>query len=161
MRLKISLFAFRAAGAFMRARSLFAGVLVLLFAFFAIAAPAIAQTDIVLNPTGAYIDVQRGVAWGSAFNRTYVLTPQNPQTSLCLYVVNNNPTSSHSFSLAMFQSADPRVADYSNNTGRYAAVTVVGSPSPIAANTMGSAFGQTNAAARVAFVLSASSTQTG
>lgn len=151
---------FRAANFFLQARYLAATFLLLSLAIL-FSPPARSQTDITLNPTGSYVDVQRGIAWGAPFNRTYVLTPQTPQTSLCLYVVNNNPTNSHSFSLSMFQTADPRVPDYSNNQGRYAPVTVVGSPSPIAANSMGSAFGQTSAAAKVAFVLSGSSTAGG
>lgn len=124
-------------------------------------APAFAQnTDLILNPGPNYVDAGRGVPW-SAINRTYVLVPQNPNTSICFYVVNNNPTSSHTFTLNVFQSPDPRVADYSNNKGRYSAVTAVGTPSPVAASAVSSVFVQTTAAAAVAFSVSGAITQAG
>lgn len=121
-------------------------------------APAAAQTpDLVLNPGSSYVDAARGVPWGTPFNRNYVLVPQTPNSSICIYVVNNNPTNAHTFVLAVSQASDPRVTDYSHNTGRYQPVPVVGTISPVAASSMGSAFVQSTAAAHIAIQFSGSS----
>jgi hypothetical protein len=134
----------------------------LAFAFLFLAGLVRAQTsDLNLNGGSNYVDVARGVTWGTNFNRTYVLTPNSPNSSACVYVVNNNPSNSHTYTLQIFQTADPRVNDYSNNSGRYGATTVVGSYSPVAASSMAAAFTQSTAAAKIAFVFSASSTAGG
>lgn len=134
----------------------------LAFAFLFLAGLVRAQTpDLNLNGGSNYVDAARGVAWGPGFNRAYVLTPNSPNAAACIYIVNNNPTNSHTFTLQLFQTADPRVNDYSNNTGRYGPVLSSGTVSPVAASAMTAAFAQTTAAAKIAFVFSGSSTAGG
>jgi len=152
-------FALRAALALHAARNFFGG---LLFLILLAASSARSQTpDLYLNPGSAYVDVGRGIPWGTSFNRTYVLVPNSPNSSVCVYVVNNNPTSSHTFTLAVAQSADPRVTNFSSNLGRFQSAPVQGSPSPVAAGTMTSAFVVSTAAAEIALQFSGSSPQAG
>jgi hypothetical protein len=128
-------------------------------AFLAIAAAiAPAQTpDQALNPGSSYVDAGRGIPWGSSFNRTYVLTPNSPNASVCIYVVNNNPTNAHAFTITTFQAGDSQVADFSNNQGRYNAVPLIGMPASVPALNMVSGFLQSTSAAKVAVKFSATS----
>lgn len=89
--------------------------------------------------------------WSTLSNQTYVLAPSSPDNGFCVSVVNNNPTNAHTFTIAAFQTGDSSVTDYSNNTGRYAPLTVVGTPSPVAAATTSTFFVRSNGAAKVAF----------
>jgi hypothetical protein len=152
-------FAFRAARLALTARCYFP--LAIAIALLALAGSASAQTDLNLNGGSFYVNMAKGVAWGSTFNRTYVLSPNSPNTSVCVYVINNNPTSAHSFTLNIFQAGDPSLPDYSNNTARYSSVTVLGNFSPLSASSQGSAFAQTTGAAKIAFQFAGSSTQAG
>src|SRR5579885_3635799 len=112
--------------------------------------------DLVLNPGSSYVDVGRAIPW-SSFNRTYVIVPNSPNASLCVYVVNNNPTSAHTFTTTTFQSADSQVPDYSHNTGRYNSVPLINMPSSVPASSMVSGFTQSTAAAKVAIQFSGTS----
>lgn len=100
------------------------------------------------------------VPWNS-INVAYVLAPLGPDYGFCMSVVNNNPTSSHTFNVNAFQTGDNGVLDYSHNQGRYAPLTIVGSPSPIAANSTQTFFVRSNGAAKIAFVFSGATTQAG
>ena len=119
--------------------------------------------DLALNPGSSYVDDNRlrGIDWGTQFNRTYVLVPNSPNASICAYVVNNNPTSAHSFTLTVFQSADSRVADFTNNQGRYNSVPLIGMPASVAAGVMVSGFTQSTAAAKVALKFTGAISQAG
>lgn len=117
--------------------------------------------DLILNPGSSYVDVGRGIPWGPSFNRAYVIVPNSPNASLCIYVVNNNPSNAHTFTTQTFQAADSQVADFSNNQGRYNTVPLQNMPASVAASSMGSGFIQSTAAAKVAIKFSASSTVAG
>jgi len=124
--------------------------------------PALAQNpDLSLNSGSNYVEVGRGIPWGTSFNRTYLLVPNSPNASLCIYVVNNNPTSTHSFTTAVFQSADSQVPDFTNNQGRFTGVPLANMPQAIGPLLMGSGFTQATAAAKVAVRFSNASTQSG
>ncbi|HLZ12556.1 MAG TPA: hypothetical protein VKP58_08210 [Candidatus Acidoferrum sp.] len=124
--------------------------------------PAYAQNpDLTLNSGSNYIEVGRGIPWGTSFNRTYVVVPNSPNASLCIYVVNNNPTSSHTFTTSVSQSADSQVPDFSHNQGRFNSVPLLSMPGSIAALQMVSGFTQATAAAKVAVTFAGASTQTG
>src|SRR5882762_6230168 len=92
----------------------------------------------ITNPTGSGGGAG-AVAWNS-INVAYVLAPLGPDYGFCISVVNNNPTSSHSFTVNAFQSGDSGVLDYSHNTTRYASLAIVGTPSPVAAATTNTFF---------------------
>jgi hypothetical protein len=117
-----------------------------------------AQTqDIRLSPGSAYVS-QRGVPWGNIFNVTYVLVPLRPEVGICFYVVNNNPTNSHTFNVSVAQTSDSGALDFSSNQGRYSTVTINGLTNPITVNASSTvaAYSGTTAAAQVAFTFSAS-----
>lgn len=136
--------------------------LFLLLAFLCAAVEAAAQNpDLVLNPGSSYVEVGRGIVWGTTFNRTYLVTPNSPNASICVYVVNNNPSSAHSFTTTISQTADSQVPDFSNNQGRYNSVPLISMPASVAALSMGSGFTQATAAAKVAIKFSGAATQAG
>jgi hypothetical protein len=117
--------------------------------------------DLVLNPGSYYVDIGRGIDWGTQFNRTYVIVPNTPNSSICIYVVNNNPTSAHSFTTTTFQAADSRVADFSTNQGRYNSVPLISMPGSVPASSMVSGFTQSTAAAKVAIKFTGAISQAG
>lgn len=110
--------------------------------------------DLVLTQGSQYVQ-QRGVSWGNNFNRNYIVVPLSPQTGICFYVINNNPTNTQTFSISVFQSSDGNSGiDFQNNQGRYSAVQLSGlsstgqTVSPLATV---AGFVNTTAAAKVAF----------
>jgi hypothetical protein len=124
--------------------------------------PAHAQNpDLVLNPGSSYVDIGRGIDWGTQFNRTYVIVPNSPNASVCIYVVNNNPTNAHTFSVSTFQAADSQVANFSSNTGRFNSVPIVGMGASVPAGSMVSGFTQSTAAAKVAIKFTGAASQAG
>jgi hypothetical protein len=72
--------------------------------------------DIKFNSIGPYNDLVRGAAWGSTgvgnTDNSYIFPPTNPQETTCIYVSNNNPSSSHTFTITFRYSGDPRVTGY-------------------------------------------------
>src|SRR5689334_12478457 len=87
--------------------------------------------DVIVNGrnTNLYFDGV-SIPWSSLSSRSYIIGPIGPDYGFCVSVVNNNPTNSHSFTVAAFQTGDFNTIDYSHNTGRYAPLTIVGTPSP-------------------------------
>lgn len=130
-----------------------------------------AQNDQIVNARNVNIQISNPagasgtIPWLTLSNQTYVLSPLTPDMGFCISVVNNNPTSQHSFSVAAFQSGDTNVGDYSNNTGRYTSLPVIisaGSQPLVApAGTTISFFVKSNGAAKVAFKFTGASTQAG
>lgn len=124
----------------------------------AVIAPCILAQDQYVSTGGSpYADIVRGAAWGTvSFNRVFLFTPLTPDQRFCLFVANNNPTNSHTFSLAVYQTGDRQLANYSSSPGRWIQDTVQGTPSPVAAASMTSAYVHANAGAEIALVLSGS-----
>lgn len=125
----------------------------LTFCFLAFASLASAQLpDIRLTQGSKYVAV-RNVSWATNFNRTYVLVPLNPEISVCVNVVNNNPTTGHSFTLQVFQTNDGQPTDFTNNQGRYLPTTLNGMTAPqnVGAASTVSGFSSTTSAAQIAF----------
>jgi hypothetical protein len=117
--------------------------------------------DLMLNPGSAYVEIGRSIDWGTQFNRTYVIVPNSPNASLCIYVYNNNPTSTHTFTTAVFQAADSQVQNFSSNIGRYTSVLLNGNLSSVPASTIAAGFVQSTAAAKVAIKFTGAATQAG
>lgn len=128
---------------------------------------AYGQNDQIINARNTNIQITAPnspsgtVPWITLANQTYVLAPINPDFGFCVSVVNNNTTSAHSFSVTAFQTGDSNAIDYSHNTGRYATLAIVGTPSPVAANSTSTFYLRSNGAAKVAFVFSGATTQAG
>lgn len=106
-----------------------------------------------LSIVGRYGQMARGWPWSNG-NQTWTFRPQDPDQSMCIFIFNNNPVSSHTFSLSVQQTGDANQQDFSSAPGRYIADTVVGTPSPVAAASMTSAYSHSNAASRVAIQIS-------
>lgn len=130
--------------------------------------PCLAQNDQIINARNVNTQITNpggtgsgNVAWSTLANQTYVMAPLGADYGFCVSLVNNNPTSPHTFNVAAFQSGDSNVIDYSHNTGRFASLAVVGTPSPIAANTTQTFFVRSNGAAKIAFQFTGATTQAG
>jgi hypothetical protein len=133
----------------------------LLLALIILITPCFAQNDQIVNARNVYIQMTNAVPWSTLAAQTYILTPQTPDYGFCVSIVNNNPTSAHTFTVSAFQSGDSNVVDYSHNTGRYASLALVGLPSPVPAATTNTFFVRSNGAAKIAFVFAGASTQAG
>jgi hypothetical protein len=123
--------------------------------------------DIRLGSIGPYNDLVRGATWGSTgvgnSDNSYIFPPTNPQEQTCVYMSNNNPTSSHTFTITFRYSGDPKVTGYLSNNGtqegRWKNVQVI-SDTILAGSTNNYSFSSPGAAwAQVQ--ISGSSTQTG
>lgn len=120
--------------------------------------PAFADTN--LGPGGTYRTIARNLSWASA-NQTWLLQPIGPNTSACLTFQNLNPTSSHTFALAVFQAADLTLTSYTGNQALFTPSVVNGKPSPIAAATSIDVSVSLSGAAQFAIVISSASSATG
>lgn len=101
------------------------------------------------------------IPWSTLSNQTYILTPLSPDYGFCVSVTNNNPTNAHTFSVAAFQTGNNNVVDYSNNTGKYAALAIVGNPSPVPVSSTNVFFVRSNGASKVAFKFTGGATLAG
>ena len=117
-------------------------------------------SDVLISQRGPYLSLAYKAAWGSSgqggTDNNYIFTPLDPNQGMCLFV-SNNDTSSHSFTLAVYQTGDPNVVSYSNSAGRFAQNSIVGTISPVGAGSTASAFVHSSAAARVSVNISGSS----
>lgn len=121
-----------------------------------------AQQDIYVNGKGPVLTIGTGLIWGSsgkgAVNNNYIFTPNQPQQNACMYVVNNNPTNSHSFTITIWQSGDPSIRSFS--TGARYIQTQLYSGS-VGASSTSSFFAHMDAAATATINVSGSSSQAG
>lgn len=87
-------------------------------------APFAHATDIAIYPTGPVYRLT-GLVWGTStvpgFNNNYFFTPLNLNESVCVYVRNNNPTSSHTFTASIVITSDPSNTTPSDGTWQAAA----------------------------------------
>lgn len=124
-----------------------------------------AQQDISVGGFGPYFDIARDVKWGASAiggaNNNFLISPNDPAASICIFFHNNNNTSGHSFNLVVSQTGDPRQSVYTQDTGAWIPVTVLGIPSPLPAGGTGAAFVRSYAAARLAVSISGATTQAG
>lgn len=129
---------------------------------------AVAQIDIQVSTAARspYIVVGRGLTWGSSgtggANNYFIFQPLSPDQRYCVFIVNNNPTSSHTYTLAAYQTGDPSQGSFQNNSsGRWIQDTVQGNAQTVSAASTTSAYVHANAGARMAISLTGSTTQTG
>lgn len=92
----------------------------LAFLLLAIASIAQSQVDIKITTIGPYQNLARGVAWGATgignTDNSYIWTPQTSASLACVYVANNNPSSSHSFTITLLTTGDPQNGVYNSGT---------------------------------------------
>lgn len=94
----------------------------------ALCSVAWSQQDIFITGTNPYTILARGAAWGSSagqpfpgVNNNFLFPPLNPNTQVCLYITNNNPTNSHAFTVTLLQAGDPAVKTFQNVQSKWAA----------------------------------------
>jgi len=77
-------------------------------------------TDINVFPTGPVFKITPPLVWGTSttpgFNNNYFFTPIAINESVCVYVKNNNPTSSHKYTVAIVVTSDPAETTPSDGT---------------------------------------------
>jgi hypothetical protein len=124
-----------------------------------------AQVDIRLRDRSPYLVLGRNLAWGQSgyggIENNYMFTPLNPDQGICVFVTNNNPTSSHTLTIESWQTGDPGVTSYTGNTGRFVQDTVQGTYSPVPAGSTLSAYVHTSAGAVVTLKVWGTSAQSG
>lgn len=117
-------------------------------------------SDLALNGASMYVPIGQGIPWNQ-INRVYYFAPMSSSIGICVFFVNNNPTSSHTFAVSIFQTGDPATHGYTGHSGRWTADVVVGTASPVAASTTTSVFAQSSAAAQIAISISGATLQAG
>jgi hypothetical protein len=89
---------------------------VLLSAFVGRMAGQNPQDILITGGTNPYIIIGRGIAWGgSGFgntNNNYIFHPVTPDEGFCLFLSNNNPSNSHTITVAVSQTGDPAVNSF-------------------------------------------------
>ncbi len=89
------------------------------------------QQDIIITGQSAYTVLGRGLQWGSvagaqpAMNNNFVFQALNPNTTVCVYVTNNNPTNAHNITIALQQAGDPQVKTFQIQQAKWAAAQTV------------------------------------
>lgn len=109
----------------------------------------------------SFTTVVRGAAW-SSINNAYIFAPNSQDASMCLEVINNNPSSSHTLTIGLNQTHDPNTTTYTGNLSRWVATqTVTPLPITVPAATGKGIYFQTFGAAQLALVFTGASTQAG
>lgn len=121
--------------------------------------PAFA-TDVQIGKGGIYRTLAANTAW-SAANQVWIITPVNQNESVCLYLTNFNPSSSHTFTLSVKQTGDPYVSNYSSNTAEWVPSVVNGSASPLAASSSVQVSASISGAAQFAVIVSGATSAAG
>lgn len=138
------------------------------FAFLLLASTfAIAQQDINISAVNPFVTLGRSLAWGvsgpGGVNNNFIFQPPTADSTICVAITNNNPSSVHSVQFNVFQTIDPQVKTFQTNQLRWAPVPINGVtfPQVIPSLTTLTFYYRSTAAARLALVISASSVQPG
>lgn len=88
--------------------------------------PVVRANDIQINPTGPTFQLNN-LVWGATgsngFNNNFFFSPLSNNESVCIYVYNQNPTSSHTFTAAIIVSGNPKSTTPSDGTWQTAAMS--------------------------------------
>jgi hypothetical protein len=125
---------------------------------------AVAQAaDYAINPTGNNFQLNN-LVWGTSgangFNNNYYFTPLYANGSVCVSVENNNPTSTHTFTILIQTTSDATENSPSDGTWQTNGAAT-GLLVPISPGTLAGLGANVSGAAQVNVNLSASSTQAG
>jgi hypothetical protein len=135
------------------------------FLLAAAAAACWAQSDIPVSGISAYVDLGRNLAWGASgpgtANNAFIFAPISPNSNLCLFAQNLNTTSAHTFTLTVAQTGDQRQTAYAGQTAVWTPVSVNPALTTVAAGAVAVTFARTSGAARIAVVVSGSTTAAG
>lgn len=126
-----------------------------------------AQIDINIFPGHQpYVQLGKNLVWGNTgvggANNYFIFSPLNPDQRYCGFIVNNNPTTAHSYTLSAWQTGDPNQSTFINNvSGRWIQDTVQGNTGTVAAGATTTFYVHANAGARFAISLTGATTQAG
>lgn len=134
----------------------------LILVLVALCSVAWGQSDVFITGTNYYTILARGAAWGAGVNNNFIFSAVNPNTQVCLYVTNNNPSSSHSFTLALWQAGDPAVKTFQNVPSKWgASATTQTFPVTVNPSTTVGLYFNVTAAAQLTAQFTGSSAQAG
>lgn len=125
---------------------------------------SVKANDIPIFPSGPVYTVSSGLVWGTSgstgFNNNFFFTPLTLNESVCVYVYNNNPTSSHLFTAGIFVTGNPSETTPSDGAWQSTANSsgILAGVSPSQPGGIG---GLVSGASQVSVNLSASTTQAG
>lgn len=126
-----------------------------------------AQQDIqVIGGTNPYITIGRGLAWAGSgpgnLNNNFIFHPIDPNEGFCLFIGNNNPSNSHTVTVAVSQSGDPTLNQFIGLSGQWFTVpTITTFPVTVPAATVVGVNYKTTASATVAVQFSGATLQAG
>lgn len=78
--------------------------------------------------SSAYVDLGRGLSWGASgpngIQNNFVFSPLTPDQGVCLYLHNYNPVSTHTITLAIWETGDQQVANYLQFVSSYVPISI-------------------------------------
>lgn len=84
------------------------------------ASAVLAQSDIYIGAKGPYVDIIRSAPWSGSgpggLNNAFQVSPPSTDSSMCLYVANNNPTSTQTATATVAITGDQRRKPYLGKT---------------------------------------------
>jgi hypothetical protein len=128
------------------------------------------QIEYQINSINPFTDFVRGAVWGTGVNNVWTTNTLAVDEGICLSVLNNNPTSSHTVTITVFNTLDQRATTYLNGPPfRWGQSTLVQNgggtisgpnfssiPVTINAQSVTGLYVRTGGAARMSFVFSGS-----
>jgi len=124
------------------------------------------QQDVTIPGLNTYTILGRGLSWGgttaASVNNNFIFQVLNPNTQICLYITNNNPTSSHTFTVALWQTGDPSVKSFQQFPAKWAqTITNQIFPKTVAVSATVGIFFNVSAAALLTAQFTGATTQAG
>lgn len=109
-----------------------------------------------------YLNVVSNKTWGT-LNANYILNPITTDSTVCVYIQNNNPSSSHTMTMALSSTGDQSVTAFANNPTPWVSVPIINVAFPVTINASSTSafFYKSQAAAKLALVITGASTQAG
>lgn len=122
------------------------------------------QIDISVSPRNNYVLFGRGMLWtGSGLtnnvpniNNNFLIGSILPDTGLCVYIYNND-SSAHSFNMLAYETGDPGVITFANNSSKWQQLNTGFFSQTVAATSLQTNFIKTAGAARIAIVVNSGS----
>jgi len=93
-----------------------------------------ATTDVLTTNGGLFFDLARNVSWGvsskGGINNNFIFSPYNGQLGTCVWMVNNNPVSAHTFNLFAFSTGDPSVTSFTGQSSQWLPASIFNISAP-------------------------------
>ncbi len=121
---------------------------------------SVANQDVHISGSSYYVTLATNVPWNQ-LSANYLFTPETPNVSLCLFIQNENTSSSHAITITAFQNGNPSLTGYAAQPALWAKSLIVSNFTSIPAATVASLYINATGAANVAVVISGTVTQAG